>query len=221
MEAGMSEVIPSARPHARPSFWRFVIDRNPFYLLSAVCMLFGCIALTNSSSWVSIRLQRLLILTATLNFYELLLIGLALFLIVKRGLMRDGTILLVLQAFFLVDVTFLNSEIFAADLQTGTIVNSALFVLAIAKVGAIFWGLGISLTSGAFIVTVIELAMLFAMPGVFKKISLSHNGGLPATAVYAAWWVIGVLPVIATILMRDRHFFPEPLRDAFARSKHI
>src|SRR4051794_10934720 len=69
LEAGMTEVttIP------RQSFWRYVIDRNPFYLLSAVCMLFGCIALTNSSSWVSIRPQRLLILIATLNFYELLL----------------------------------------------------------------------------------------------------------------------------------------------------
>src|SRR5689334_18863840 len=95
-------------PSSRPSLWRFVVDRNPFYLLSAACMLFGCIALTNSSSWSPIKLQRLLILTATLNFYELLLIGLALFLIVRRGLWRDGAILLILEAFFLVDVTFLN-----------------------------------------------------------------------------------------------------------------
>src|SRR5580765_4984854 len=100
---------------ARPSVARWIVDRNPFYLLSAVCMLFGCVALTNSSSWTSIRLNRLLILTATLNFYEVLLIGLAVFLIVHRKLRRDGMILLILEAFFLVDVTFLNSEIFSAD----------------------------------------------------------------------------------------------------------
>src|SRR5690349_21490416 len=72
-------------------------DRNPFYLLSAMCMLFGCLALTNSTSWSPIKLQRILILTATLNFYELLLIGLALFLIVRRGLRRDAMILLILE----------------------------------------------------------------------------------------------------------------------------
>src|SRR2546423_9092500 len=107
-----SYVIP-----ARPSLLRYLIDRNPFYLLSAVCMLTGCLLLTNSLSWSPIRVQRLLTLIVTLNVYELLLIGLALFLIVKRGLRRDGTLLLVVQAFFLVDVTFLNSEIFAANLR--------------------------------------------------------------------------------------------------------
>src|SRR2546421_3940162 len=216
LEAGMTEVnlVP------RRSLWRAISDRNPFYLLSAVCMLFGCVALTNSSSWTSVPLPRLLILTVTLNFYELLLIGLALFLIVKRGLRRDGTILLIMEAFFLVDVTFLNSEIFSTSLKIGLIVNLILFVVAIVKVAAIFRGLGISLSSGAFAVAMIELAMLFAVPGVFKRLS-SGNGALSPLAIYGAWWAIGLLPVLATLLMRDRHYFREPQRAAYLRSQGV
>ena len=82
----------------RTSLIRFIADHNPFFLLSAVCMLGGCLALTNSLSWSPIRLQRLVALVITLNVYELILIGLALFLIVKRRLARDGTILLMLEA---------------------------------------------------------------------------------------------------------------------------
>src|SRR4051812_33335556 len=95
----------------RRSMMRFIVDHNPFYLLSAVSMLAGCLALTNSLSWVSIAPSRLLTLIATLNLYEGLLIVIALFLITKRGLRRDGRMLLILQAFFLADFTFLNAEI--------------------------------------------------------------------------------------------------------------
>src|SRR4051812_4818672 len=205
----------------RRSFWRAFSDRNPFYLLSAVCMLFGCIALTNSTSWTSVKLNCLLILTATLNFYEFLLIGLALFLIVKRGLRRDGTILLILEAFFLVDVTFLNSEIFSTNLRIGSIVNMILFALTVIKVAAIFRGLGISLTGGAFATAMIELFMLFALPGVFKRLAVNNNGSLQPLAIYGSWWIIGLLPMIATLLMRQRHFFRAPQRGAFRRSRHI
>jgi hypothetical protein len=71
---------------------RSIADRNPFYLISALCMLGGSLALTNSLSWISLPLGRLLLLMATINVYEAALIGLALVL-VKRGLLRDGKIL--------------------------------------------------------------------------------------------------------------------------------
>ena len=205
----------------RRSFWRAVCDRNPFYLLSAACMLFGCTALANSSSWSPIKLNRLLILTATLNFYEFLLIGLALFLIARRGLRRDGTILLILEAFFLVDVNFLNLEIFSTNLRIGLFVNAILFLVAIVKLAVIFRGLGLSLTCGAFATAVIEMFMLFALPGALKRLSESHNGSVPPLAIYSAWWVIGLLPMIAALLMRDRHLLREPVRGAFARNRGI
>src|SRR5438093_12615781 len=139
------------------SLWQFVVDHNPFFILSAVCMLGGCLALTNSLSWSPIPLRRVMVLVITLNIYELMLIALAIFLIAKRRLTRDGTILLMLEAFFLVDVTFLNSELFTASLRVGTIVNAILLLLAIVKVTAIFLGLGISLRVGSFCLILVAL----------------------------------------------------------------
>ena len=50
-------------------------------------------------------------LIVTLNVYEAALLAIALFLITRRGLRRDGRMLLLLQAFFLADFTFLNAEV--------------------------------------------------------------------------------------------------------------
>src|SRR5215469_15809895 len=92
-------------PEARRSLFHSFIDSNPFYLLSACCMLAGCLALTNSLSWLSIPLPKLLILLLTLNVYEGALIGLAAYLVLVRGLRRDGMMLVILEAFFLIDIT--------------------------------------------------------------------------------------------------------------------
>src|SRR5688500_11080747 len=89
----------------------FLIEHNPFYLLSAGCMLLGCLVLANTMSFTPVRAGRLLALIVTLNVYEAVLIALGLLLIVRRNLVRDGRVLLVLEAFFLVDVTFLGNEI--------------------------------------------------------------------------------------------------------------
>ena len=50
---------------------------NPFYLLSAACMLTGCLMLSNTTTWSPIALRRLLTLLITVNFYELSLLALA------------------------------------------------------------------------------------------------------------------------------------------------
>jgi hypothetical protein len=81
--------IPAAR-YPRGRLLRFVIDHNPFYLLSALCMLGGLLTLTNSLSYTPIPQRHLLLLIATRNCYELLLVALALWLIVRRRLICDG-----------------------------------------------------------------------------------------------------------------------------------
>src|SRR5689334_1313949 len=97
-------------PTLRAALFRFLFRTNPFYLLSAACMLGGCLALTNSLSWTSIPLPRLLALIVTLNVYEGMLLGLGLYLLARRGIVRDGLMLLFLEALFLVDAAFLNVE---------------------------------------------------------------------------------------------------------------
>jgi hypothetical protein len=195
---------PQGRPRVRlmQSLLQLIVDRNPFYLLSALCMLVGCILLTNSTSYSPIARGRLLVLLGTLNVYEFLLIGLAVWLIARRDLVRDGAILLGIEAFFLVDITWLNHELFTIDLKLGAIVATLLMIAATVKLAAIFVGLRIHDGALAFVLIATQLAILFAMPGVFRHISAPRHGALPALSLYGGWWIVGALPVLMTLMLR-------------------
>src|SRR5688572_8311858 len=105
MEVIMTLDPPRGGPQSRLA--RFIEDYNPFYLLSAACMLFGVFALNDSLDWSPLPLRKLLTLIVTLNLYELAVIALGCFLM-RRGIRRDAMLLLIVEAFFLADVGFLN-----------------------------------------------------------------------------------------------------------------
>ena len=73
---------------------------NPFYLLSAMCMLGGCLTLSHSVVWTYTPNSWDLRLLIMLSVYEAALIGLAWFLIRRRGLFHDGAMLVAMEAFF-------------------------------------------------------------------------------------------------------------------------
>ena len=98
-------------------------------------MLLASLLLSNPTTWSPIELSRLLALIATLGVYELILVLLAVFLIVKRGLARDAIIILILEAFFLADVGFLDSEIYQHGLKIGLFVSAILMLLTVGKFG--------------------------------------------------------------------------------------
>jgi hypothetical protein len=194
----------ASAPRSSCAIVQSVIHHNPFYLLSAASMLLGCLLLTNSLSWSPIRLQRLLILITTVNLYEILLVGLALFLLSRR-IIRDGLMLLIVEAFFLIDVTFLNSEIFAADFMTGFWMNLLIFWIAIIKLVVIFQVMRWPLNHAAFPIIGLQLLVLFGFAGFFKKISDLNGGHVHILDLYAAWWVIGILIVpVCTLIGRIR-----------------
>ena len=165
-------------------------------------MLAGILAITNSLSWMSIPLSRLLVLITTLNIYEAALIALAYYLIRVRGLGRDETMLLVLEAFFLIDITFLNAEVVTSHLGLGVAVNVVLFLAAVVKLGVIGHLMGVSPRDGRMGAMVVQVAVLFALPVVFRWMD---GGSVSPGAFYAAWWVIGLLiPVSVEMGRRSR-----------------
>ena len=182
---------------------RFVFRTNPFYLLSAMCMLGGCLALTNSLSWTSIGLARLLALIVTLNLYEGLLLALGLYLLARRGVVRDGLMLLFLEALFLVDAAFLNVEVLAVDLHVGLAVNLVAFALALAKLTVVFRAMKLRL-DGLYGLVVAQLVVLFATPGVFAFATRGGDGALPAGLAYAAWWAPALVAALAAAVLRGR-----------------
>jgi hypothetical protein len=182
---------------------RFLFRHNPFYLLSAMCMLAGCLSLTNSLSWTSIPLGRLLALVVTLNVYEALLLGLGLFLLARRGVVRDGLVLLFLEALFLVDAAFLNVEVFAVDLRVGLFTNAVVYLLALAKLYLLFRALGLRLDR-TFGFVLVQVTTLFFLPGTFAVLSRDGDGTLPPRAAYAAWWALGAVAAVSVLLVRPR-----------------
>src|SRR3954467_486719 len=125
MEVRMSEYDgPSieTRP-PRSAALRLLVDYNPFYVLSAICMLFGVFALNNSFTWSPIPTHNLLTVIFMINVYEAILIGLAA-LLLRRNIRRDAALLLVIEAFFIADVGFLNIEVFGLSLWLGLMVNA-------------------------------------------------------------------------------------------------
>lgn len=188
---------------------RPLLKYNPFYLLSAMCMLAGLFALNDSLDWSPLPVANLLGMILILNIYECLLILMGI-LLLRRGHKRDAATLFVLEAFFLVDAGFLNSEIFTFDLRIGLAVNAVLLILAAAKVAAVFLGLGVPIRSGRYGLVLGQMCLLMAMPGVFKLVASGTGATLQPWALYAVWWIVGLIPIAYLILTEisetiDRH----------------
>ena len=190
-------------PAPRSAPVRFLVRHNPFYLLSAMCMLAGCLSLTNSLSWTSIGLGRLLALVVTLNVYEAILLGLGLYLLARRGVVRDGLVLLFLEALFLVDAAFLNVEVFAVDLHVGIATNAVVFALAVAKLAVVYLGLGLR-ADRTFWFILLQLTVLFLLPGVFAARTRELDGWLPPGLAYGAWWAVGIVAALSAGMVKPR-----------------
>jgi hypothetical protein len=160
---------------ARPGTMKhFLVENNPFYLLSAACMLLGLMTLTNSLSFSPIPHHRLIVLIGTLNLYEAVLIGLAIWLITQRKLVRDAEILLAIEALFLADGAFLSAEMFTADLAVGVMVNFALLAMAVGKLVAILAALKLPI-GRVLPPLMLQLSLVLGLPG-FLKMSAGTNG---------------------------------------------
>jgi hypothetical protein len=194
----------------RSTIVRFLAEYNPFYLLSACCMLFGVFAMNDSLDWSPIPLHQLLTMIVTLNVYEAMLIGLAGFLL-RRGITRDAVILLIIEAFFLADVGFLNMEVVSRDPHVGLIVNAFALAAAVCKVTLVFRAAGIPLADGRFAFVLTQIAALFAVPGVFAIVATDRGQYLPMSAVYVGWWLCGLLPIAYALFVRRADIFRRPL----------
>ena len=191
----------------KPLIVRLLAEHNPFYLLSAACMLASCLALTNSLSWIPIAKTRLLTLVLTINLYEAALLGIALFLVKSRRLVRDGRMLLLLQAFFVADFSFLNAELATADLATGLLVNGGLLMLAAVKLAVVVLVLKPRFTGLQFTFVMLELAVLFALPCILRWYNVNQHI-VDGRELYVAWWVAALLPAVYELFSwidRRRH----------------
>ena len=196
--------VPAPLASRRSAFMRvlrFVHDRNPFYLLSALCMFVGFRIILGALNSAPGDWKTLLELIITLNVYEVVMIALALFLIVKRGLIRDGWILLGIEALFLLDLTNLNAELFTAMPRLGAVVNSFCFLLALAKIFVILRTLGLKISPGTTIYIAAQLAFLLGLPGIFRLMR-SPTATISPMQIYTVWWMVAMLIAAGAFLVK-------------------
>jgi hypothetical protein len=200
-----------------PTSWRWfsrIIDHNPCFLLSAFLMFLGCYLLNSAMDVRAADVGKSLLLLATINVYEAALIALGLALIPRRdGRGRDGVLLLFVQILFLADGPFLIAQLVQAAPRWGWVIALVLAALAVVKVVIVQRVLRIPARGRTLGFLVLQLLLLYGLPVI-----LSHTntaGELSAKAMFACWWVVGMLPAFYEVLAsreglphlaRRRHF---------------
>lgn len=183
------------RPSLRSALLAFLVHHNPFYLLSALCMLAGCYALNSGLAARTGELQKLLTLLGVLNGYEAILIGLAIYLIKHRAIVRDGRTLLLLEAPFLVDLAFINAEVGSNSLRVGGLLDLVVLTLALIKTAIVLRALWGRLPGRLFAAIGLQLSVLFLLPGVFARFDHHQHGDVTPGEFYGAWWVVGAMMI--------------------------
>lgn len=192
----------------QPQMEKFFQFHNPFYLLSALCMFAGCYGLLHSLTMAPGHTETLLVLMSVVQVYELLLVGLAWYLIKSRHSERDGRILLLLELPFLVDATNLSSEYGIADPNGGMLVGLITLFLAAVKIGVILNALGLRFRLKTYYFLLTHFGALLAIPLVSS--GWSNQGRLSDGFFYGVWWLVGLLPLVHGWMVDEYRSRPLP-----------
>ncbi len=192
---------PAASPGSR--LFRILRAQNPFYLLSALCMLAGCWLLAGSVTGAehAARLARVWTLSGLLNLYELLLVGLGVFLI-RRGFERDGRMLLLLEMAFLADATNLHAEGWALGLGTGLAMSSAALALGATKAFIVVRGLGLRPSARALAAFAAAMIALLGAPGLLAL--MNRTGMTMELPIHGVWWLLSAAALAVFLLLRGQ-----------------
>lgn len=212
----------STQPRPSEGFMRYLWLYNPMYLLSSVCMLGSCVLLANDSVHSHVPLSQLLSLVGTLVLYQAALFAIGAFLVLSRNILRDGRTLLILDAVFLTDITFVNAELITTRLMTGLGIGLLLVALAGLRIGWISQRMGSPMPLHRYVLILLQLAMITLIPSYLKHIDTGTS--VTASTLYAMWWVAAVLTgggVIIDTLLRREPAAALPARAAWVQPTYV
>lgn len=205
---------------SRTSFRDFIFLYNPVYLLSSVCMLASCALLTNDSEHKNVPLGQLLSLVGTLVIYQACLFAIGSFLTLGRKILRDGRTLLILDAVFLSDITFVNSELLTTNVNIGLGIGLMLFALSALRIHWISNRLDCPMPPHRYLIILLQLLLIIAIPAYLKHID--NGTSVSSNTLYAMWWAGGL--VLAMSLLIDhimQHPAALPARTAWVQPAYL
>jgi hypothetical protein len=191
-------------PPARPSWTRFIVDYNPCFLLSAICMLVGCRILNDAINSRPGDIAGACWLVLTINVYEFSLLGVAWLIRSLQGMRRDVGILVVVASLFLSDIVFVVGDLSTTNADLGIVMAGLLTLFAVPKAWITLRLIGPPKAIRMTAMVAGLIAMIVLLPAVLKKISLANDGFVSLQAIYAAWWVLGAMPIIAVVVLGYR-----------------
>lgn len=174
---------------------------NPFYALSAFAMLLGCFLLSQALELQAGQLRGLLLLMLVLQVYEGLLVGLGVYLVATGRAPRDGLVVLVIEAVFLLDATLLAAECVTTDRGAGTWVALALAALAALKLGWVRRAAPDVLCAKAAAVLGAHAAFILGLP--VAAAHLAEARLLSPLVLYGFWWTTAALPLARKVLLGE------------------
>ena len=138
MEAVSPPATPVPPPPPKPFSWwlRQLFACNPFYLVSAALLLYGCYRLSVDTAWFTGETARLFASFTSVQFYEVLLVSTAIFL-ASRRLWYDSTLLVGLENLLVFVPFILISQAALTDSSMSIGVCIAAVVLAVLRFGGL------------------------------------------------------------------------------------
>lgn len=206
--------LPASRPARLPRLAAMVCDHNPFYLLSGVCLLAGGFAINLAAHERDDGAGLLALLVAVFAVYEVLILGLGVYLYRSRGLARDAAVLLGLELLLLVDVTLLHHELFTASGALGSGVAAVVVMLGVVKVAVLDRGLTLNLDGRIWAAVVVGLVGVYGLPGALRWLKWLEV--LDREWFLAAWWAVAGV-IVAASLVRPHAASPTRLGAALRR----
>jgi len=186
---------------------------NPVYLISAALMILGVYTIVRPGTQTLGNLPAILATFFTLQFYELLLVGIAILLVCRRRVMDDGATLALIESLLAIGCFVIADELTFKDgrMALGLLLGFAALVLAAGRFAALGVAVGRRLVfSGAGLILVALLSWNAIAPNWVARL---HDLDSPLIGVgcLSGWWVLAVLALgfaLNAAFERDR-LWPE------------
>jgi hypothetical protein len=209
---GAGPVFPSSTDATPLNSGKFVywlkrlLACNPFYLLSAALLLFGMYRVSIDPSFLSTEVSQLVFNFTSIQFYELLLVGTAIFL-ARRLIWYDSVLLLVLENLLILVPFILINQAGLIEQQTVWALCIFAVVVAVGRWGAARGWISVlkpspHLLAAGAVVLVANAALVIA----YRILQETKMGkGIASGAAYemneASWlWLLPTLCALAILL---------------------
>ena len=186
---------------------RFVVRRNPAYLISAALMIAGVYTLLRPGEQRLGNLSAILATFGTFQVYEFLLVGIALWLVCVRRVMDDGATLVLIEALFVVGCFIIVDEVTFRDggLSLGLLLALVAAALAVVRLGALGGIVGRRLLLSAVGVVLLMLLVWNALTPAGLARMHDRDLATAGAAYHAGWWALtGLALLLAVVAQGER-----------------